>query len=310
MNRMIIAQARETFESASGRVPLLCIVGPTASGKSRLAVDLAKECNGEVVSCDSMQVYRRMDIGTAKPTARETDGVPHHMIDIVEPTMPYSCSDYAAEAKRVICDIDRRGRLPILCGGTGLYLDRLLHGGTDYRAASSPQVRAELADYCERYGKKALHERLRQVDPICAEAVHENNVPRVIRALEIWYVTGKTKTESDKLCAEPDPTFCPYVAGLAWERDLLNRRIDRRVDEMLAAGLIAETKRLLDEGVFACNATAAQAIGYKELFAYLRGEESLDAATERLKTATHQYAKRQMTWFRAKPYVHWFEQNA
>lgn len=305
--KRILAEAENEFERQSDRIPLLCVVGPTACGKSALAVALAHQVGGEVVSCDSMQVYRGMDIGTAKPTVQEMDGIPHHMIDIVEPEETYSCTAYVTAARAAIGEIRARGRLPIVCGGTGLYLDRLLRGGTDGGAVASPEVRAELAAYREANGNAALHGLLASVDPESAAAIHENNVPRVIRALEIYRVTGKTKTELDRLSARPDETLCPYVVGLWRERAVLNRRIDARVEEMLALGLLAETERLHARGVFETNSTAAQAIGYKELLSCLRGEEALGEATERLKAATRQYAKRQMTWFRARPYVRWYD---
>lgn len=307
MTDAVIAQAQTLFGQAPDRIPLLCVVGPTASGKSRLAVELAQKTGGEVVSCDSMQVYRRMNIGTAKPTEAEMEGIPHHMIDVVDPEVPYSCAEYVAAAREVLADLHARGKLPILCGGTGLYLDRLLRGGSDASAASDPNVRAELAAYRAERGNAALHALLEQADPESAAAIHENNIPRVIRALEIFRVTGRTKTEVDRENAALDPTFCPYVVGLLWKREDLNRRIDVRVGQMLSAGLLDETRRLLAEGVFDVNATAAQAIGYKELLSYLHGEESLVAAVERLRLATRHYAKRQMTWFRAKDYVKWVE---
>lgn len=240
----VIGQAGAVFDRQAERIPLLCVVGPTASGKSRLAVELARRMGGEVISCDSMQVYRRMDIGTAKPTPAEMDGIPHHMIDVVDPEVPYSCAEYVAAAKQVIGEVRARAKLPVICGGTGLYLDRLLHGGNDTTAASSPAIRAELEDYRLRHGNAALHRLLEQTDPESAAAIHENNVPRVIRALEIFRVTGKTKTEIDRLCAAPDPAYCPYVVGLSWDREVLGRRIDARVDAMMAAGLPEETRRL------------------------------------------------------------------
>ena len=302
-----IAQARAAFEKAPDRIPLLCIVGPTASGKSCLAVELAQQMGGEVVSCDSMQVYRRMDIGTAKPTREEMGGIPHHMIDIVNPEVPYSCAEYVTAAREVISDIHARAKLPVLCGGTGIFLDRLLRGGNDAGATANPAVRAELEAYRAAHGNAALHAMLAEIDPASAMAIHENNVPRVIRALEIYRVTGRTKTEVDSENAFFDPTYCPYVVGLSWARETLNRRIDARVDRMLSLGLLDETRRLFSDGIFAVNATAAQAIGYKELLSYLRGEESLGEAVSRLRLATRHYAKRQMTWFRAKEYVKWVE---
>lgn len=231
----------------------------------------------------------------------------HHMIDVVDPETPYSCADYVAEARKAIAEVHARGRLAVVCGGTGLYLDRLLHGGTDDRAAASPAVRAEYEAYRAAHGNAALHRLLEEIDPECACAVHENNVPRVIRALEIYRLTGQTKSALDRLRAEPDSTYVPFVVGLSWEREELNHRIDRRIDAMLAEGLLDETANLLADGVFEANATAAQAIGYKELLSYLRGEEDLDRAVERLRIATHRYAKRQMTWFGARAYVRWLE---
>lgn len=307
MTEELIGQALAAFAERPERIPLLCIVGPTASGKSRLALALARRLNGEIVSCDSMQVYRRMDIGTAKPSAKERQEIRHHMLDVVEPEVPYSCADYVAGAREAIADVHARGRLAVVCGGTGLYLDRLLHGGTDDRAAASPPVRAEYEAYRVAHGNAALHRLLEEIDPESACAIHENNVPRVIRALEIYRLTGQTKSALDRLCAQPDPTYAPFVVGLSWEREVLNRRIDERIDGMLAEGLLEETEGLLADGVFDVNATAAQAIGYKELLAYLRGEERLEQAVERLRIATHRYAKRQMTWFGAKAYVRWLE---
>ena len=289
------------------KIPLLAVVGATASGKSRLAVLLAKELGGEVVSCDSMQIYRRMDVGTAKPTKDEMDGIPHHLIDFTEPDRPFSCADYVSAARDVIAEIHSRGKLPILCGGTGLYLERLLFGGGDAEAAEpTPAIREKWQAYAAEYGNLALHEKLREVDVESADAIHENNVHRVIRALEIYETTGVPKSEWDRRSKEIQSDYDYKVIGLQYQdRQLLYNRIDSRVDAMLADGLLEETQALMQEGVFERNSTAAQAIGYKELLSYLRGEESLEAATERLKTATRRYAKRQITWFFAKSYVEW-----
>ncbi|MBQ8345174.1 MAG: tRNA (adenosine(37)-N6)-dimethylallyltransferase MiaA [Clostridia bacterium] len=289
------------------QIKVFAVVGPTASGKSALALALAKHWDGEIISCDSMQVYRRMNIGTAKPNLEEQSAVPHHLIDVVELTEPFSVADYVELATQAIDACARRGKTPILCGGTGLYLDALLRGGV-HEAVSDEGVREELYAFYEANGAEALHRRLQQVDPAAAEAIHPNNVRRVVRALEIYATTGKSKTEQDRMACMGESPFGVTVMGLLYrDRTRLYRRIEERVDQMLAEGLVEETRMLMAEGVFECNATAAQAIGYKELFGYLRGEESLAAAADRLKTATRRYAKRQMTWFSAKDYVHWLE---
>ena len=292
------------------KIPLIAVVGSTASGKSRLAVQLAKALDGEVVSCDSMQIYRRMDVGTAKPTEEEMEGVPHHLIDIADPDRPFSCADYVAAAKDVIAEIYGRGKLPVVCGGTGLYLERLLMGGGDVEAAEpDPRIREKWQAYAAENGNHALHEELRLVDAESADAIHENNLHRVIRALEIFETTGVPKSQWDRQSKETVSDYRHTVIGLRYaSRQLLYDRIERRVDEMIRMGLLSETEALMREGVFERNATAAQAIGYKELLPCLMGNEmSMDAAVDQLKTATRRYAKRQITWFSAKPYVSWID---
>ncbi len=284
------------------------IVGCTASGKTALSVELARRMGGEIVSCDSMQIYRDMNIGTAKPDAGERRGVPHHLMDFVDPRDPrgYSCADYVRDARAAVANILSRGKLPILCGGTGLYLDAFLRGGSFEVTDTDPALRAELTAYAEREGADALHAMLREMDPEAADAMHPNNVKRVVRAIEIYRTTGKTKSELDRASQAVDSPYDALVVGLDYtDRTVLYDRIDRRVDAMLAAGLAEEARRLRAEGVFDICATAAQAIGYKELFPYLDGVQTLANVTEALKTATRRYAKRQMTWFRAKPYVTW-----
>ncbi len=287
--------------------PLLAVVGPTASGKSRLSVLLAKKLGGEVVSCDSMQIYKQMEIGTAKPTAAEMDGVRHHLVDFADPMHPFSCADYVREAKPVLEEILSEGKLPIICGGTGLYLDRLLSGeGCMPATEPNAALRAELEELGARIGALGLHQRLSEVDPESAREIHPNNLPRVRRALEIYYTTGKPKSEWDRESRLVESDYRACVIGLRYEdRELLYGRINARVEEMLRAGLLEETERLMRAGVFEANATAAQAIGYKELLGYLRGEESLEDAVESLKRATRRYAKRQLTWFSAKESVRW-----
>ena len=290
------------------KIKILCIVGPTASGKSALALELAKQLDGEIISCDSMQIYRRMDIGTAKPTTQEMSQIRHHMIDVAEPDTSFSCADYVKLAEMAIRDCAERGKLPIVCGGTGLYLDSLLRGADFEETASDEKIREELFAFAEREGAHALHEELFKIDPESAEAIHENNVKRVVRAIEIYRICGVPKSELDRRSRLMGDRFDATVIGLRYnDREKLYKRIEKRVDIMMDEGLLSETKTLLSEGVFEKNNTAAQAIGYKELLAYIAGEESLDTAVERLKTATRRYAKRQMTWFCAKPYVSWIE---
>ena len=288
----------------------IAVVGSTASGKSALAMELCRRHGGELVSMDSIQIYRGMDVGTAKPTALERAQVVHHMIDVAEPTENYSSGAYVQAAAGVIREIEGRGKLPVLCGGTGLYLDGLLRGGFGENFAD-PALRAELEDFADVHGVAALHARLADLDPESAAAIHPNNVKRVIRALEICLVSGKTKTELDRLSNKADPQVDALVIGLRYnDREVLYDRINRRVDLMLEQGLVEETERLWRAGVFEVNATAAGAIGYKEILPYLQGNITLAQAAEDLKTATRRYAKRQMTWFYAKPYVTWIDVDA
>lgn len=288
----------------SEKITVYAVVGPTASGKSALALELARRCNGEIISCDSMQIYKRMDIGTAKPTAEEQEAVKHHMIDVSEPTESFSCADYVSMADEIVKDIAARGKKPIFCGGTGLYLDSLLRNADFTPDITDEKLRAELLEFAAVNGASALHEELRRIDPESADAIHKNNVKRVARAIEIYRLSGQPKSELDRRSKLNGRRYDIRCVGLFWEdREALYRRIDDRVDLMLEMGLENETRRLLEEGVFEKNATAAQAIGYKELLGYIRGEETLLAATERLKMATRRYAKRQITWFSSKDYV-------
>lgn len=284
---------------------ILAVVGPTASGKTALAVELALRLGGEVVCCDSMQIYREMSIGTAKPTEEERRGVPHHLFDIKDPDEPFSAQEYAALAEAAVTDILSRGKLPVFCGGTGLYLDAFLRGGMQETPGADPALRAELTAFAEAHGAEALHARLVAVDPESAAQAHPNNLRRVIRALEIYSLTGVPKSEWDRRTRTLPSRYNAAVLGLVFaDRALLYERIERRVDIMLADGLLEETRALLDAGVFERSPTAAAAIGYKELLPYLRGESSLEEAVTELKTATRRYAKRQLTWFCAKDYVH------
>ena len=288
-------------------IRIAAVVGPTASGKTALSVALAERMRAEVISCDSMQVYRRMEIGTARPTEEEMRGIPHHLVGVIEPETPFSAADYVFAAEKSLGEILERGNTPLFCGGTGLYLEAFLRGGFSEAADGDPALRASLTEFAEKNGKDALYARLCECDPEAAERIHPNNVRRVIRALEICLSGGGRKSDTDRERSTYSERYAPTVVGLLWSRPLLVERIDRRVCEMLRTGLLEETERLLREGVFDASETAAQAIGYKELLPYLRGECRLEDAVERLKIATRQYAKRQMTWFRAHGSVHWIE---
>ena len=286
------------------KIKIFAVVGPTASGKSALALELAKRHGGEIISCDSMQVYKRMDIGTAKPTALEQREVRHHLIDVVEPDVSFSSEDYAALAAKAIEDCTSRGKIPIVCGGTGLYLDALLRGGNSAEVKDTSDIRAILTERAERDGIQAIHRELASVDPESAAAIHPNNVKRVIRALEIYYSCGVPKSELDRASRDLEPKYDANVLWLSYfDREILYSRIEKRVDEMIREGLLFETEKLMNEGVFEKNGTAAQAIGYKELLGYFRGEKTLEMAIADLKTSTRRYAKRQITWFSAKKYA-------
>ncbi len=277
---------------------ILVITGPTASGKTALAVELAKHRNGEVVSADSMQIYRRMDIGTAKPTVEEMGGIPHHMIDVADPEEDFSVARYVDMAAACVDDVLSRGRLPILAGGTGLYIDSLLSGRTFAAFDGASPLRAELEERCDKEGGAALLAELARVDPESAARLHPNDAKRIVRALEVWLTTGKTITQHNAETRALPLRYDALTLTLDFERreDMWDR-IDRRVDRMMEAGLAEEVRTLLGGGV-PTRCTAMQAIGYKEMAAAIRGDGDLRAAAEEIKLRSRQYAKRQRTWFR------------
>lgn len=282
---------------------VVCVVGPTASGKTEYAINIAKERNGEIVSCDSMQIYKYMDIGTAKATADERAQVPHHMIDFVDPGYNYSVADFVKDARLCIDDILSRGKLPVLCGGTGLYLDSVLKSVEFSPEKRDDKLRNSLWKLYETDGAEAVHKILADLDPIEAEKVHCNNVKRVIRGIEICKTTGMTKTEADKL-AIGKPMYDSEIYGLNMEREKLYERINLRVDMMVKEGLVDEVRSLLDMGIPE-DSTAMQAIGYKELVGYIKGERNLDDAIEDIKRESRRYAKRQLTWFKRNKDIIW-----
>ena len=285
------------------RPKLLVLCGPTASGKTALGVALAQATGGEVVSADSMQIYRRMDIGTAKPTKEEMGGIPHHMLDVADPAEDYSVARYVHDADACVRDILSRGKLPIVVGGTGLYIDNLI-AGRDF-ASFTGAWREKLQARAREEGLPALHEELRRIDPDRAEKLHPNDEKRILRALEVWYETGETITAHDERTRSLPPKYDALQVCLTFSRrEDLWERIDRRVDLMMAAGLEEEVRSLLASGV-PPTATAMQAIGYKEFAAALRGEEPIAQAVDEVKLRSRQYAKRQLTWFRRTPGLRW-----
>lgn len=285
---------------------ILCIVGPTAVGKTRLSVALAQSCGAEIVSFDSMQVYRGMDIGTAKPTSAERGGVRHHMLDVADPTEPFSVSRYVELADVCVRDILRRGRPVILVGGTGLYIDSLI-AGRDFAPLPSTGCREALEERVAREGIEPIYRELAAVDPEAAERIHPANHKRVIRALEVYLESGVTISEHNRRTQAMPPKYSPVWIGLDYvNRDALYRRIDRRVEEMFEQGLVDEVRRLLEDGV-PPQATSLQAIGYKELVDHLSGRGTKEEAMERIQLASRRYAKRQRTWFRRNEAVSWLE---
>lgn len=283
---------------------IICIAGPTASGKTALAVELAKEQNGEVISCDSMQVYRRMNIGTAKPGIDEMQGIVHHMIDVADPEEDFSVSRYCSMATPILDDILARGKTAIIAGGTGLYMDSLIRGN-DFAPYPSTGSRQRLEKQADEQGVEILLEQLQQIDPETAARLHLADRKRIIRALEVYEETGETISAHNRRTQALPPRYCPIWLGLDFDpRQLLYDRIDHRVTIMLEQGLEQEIRRLLSDGIPA-ECTAMQAIGYKEFVTALTGEITLNQAAEEVRKSSRHYAKRQLTWFRRNPNMNW-----
>lgn len=282
---------------------VLAVVGPTASGKTWLGVQLAKLHGGEVISADSMQIYKGMDIASAKPSEEEKEGIPHHLMDFLDMDVPFSAADYVKLAKEKIEEVLSRGKLPVIVGGTGLYVDSLLENVKFSEGGSDEAYREELMAFAREQGAKALHARLAETDPEAAAAIHPNNIIRVVRALEVCHVTGRRFSE---LKAESRTEESPYnslILGLNYEdRAVLYRRIDLRVEEMVKNGLIEEARELWERGGMR---TSANAIGYKELIPYFTGEMPLEECVAKIQQETRRYAKRQLTWFRKNDRIKW-----
>ena len=282
------------------KIPVLVIAGPTASGKTALAVELAKKYNGEVVSADSMQIYKRMDIGTAKPDKAEMAGVVHHMIDIAEPEDSFSVADYVDMAHKVIADIVSRKKLPIVAGGTGLYINSLIDDADFSKAPSNDTIKDELYEIFEKEGAELLLEMLKKVDPVSFERIHPNNIKRVIRAIEFYRANKRPLSEQSDENQKKDSRYNPLMLMINPKREVLYERIEKRVDIMLERGLIDEVKRLSAEGLTKKN-QSMQGIGYKEVLEYLNGFMTMSEMIRILKRNSRRYAKRQFTWFKRDP---------
>lgn len=287
---------------------IICIAGPTASGKTTLAVELAKSLNGEVVSCDSMQIYRHMDIGTAKPTNEEKQGIVHHMLDVADPDEDFSVSRYCEMASPIVDDITARGKTAIIAGGTGLYMDALIRGNT-FAPCPSTGMREKLEAQADREGMESMLCLLSAIDPEAATRLHLADRKRILRALEVYYETGETITEHNRKTQAIPPRYSPIWFALEDEnRADLYARIDRRVNTMLEIGLLDEIRSLLNQGVPE-KSTAMQAIGYKEFVAALKGECTVSQAADQVRQSSRNYAKRQLTWFRRNKAIHWLRRS-
>lgn len=286
------------------KLPLVIVAGPTASGKTRLAIDLAKLINGEIVSADSMQIYKYLDIGSAKPTPSERSEAVHHMLDFLEPDAQYSVADYTEQAHTVIADILKRGKMPIMCGGTGLYINSVADDVTFGEIDTDYEIRESLEQYAKENGNEALLEILAEFDPVSAKRLHPNNARRIIRAIEFYRVTGVPISVHQEQTKQHTSRYNPIIFCIDFDRQKLYERINMRVDIMLKEGLIDEVKSLVDMG-YTTALNSMKAIGYKELIDYFNGSISLDEAVEIIKQSSRRYAKRQLTWFRRDKRIIW-----
>lgn len=280
------------------------VVGPTASGKTALGVKICKRFNGEVISADSMQIYKGLDISTAKPDSDEMSGVRHHLIDFLDVSEKYSVSAYCKDARKAFDDIVSKGKLPVIVGGTGLYIDSFITNTSFIDEASSDEVRNELMNELSIYGAEYMHRKLSEVDPDAAKKIHPNNTVRVIRALEVYKTTGITITQQTLDSHKNESDIEPLYIGISYDnRDKLYERINKRVDVMLEKGLLQESRDFFQKNP---SKTSFNSIGCKEIKPYLDNEKKLEACVEALKQATRRYAKRQLTWFKRNPQIHWF----
>lgn len=290
----------------SEKEKLAVLIGPTAVGKTKLSILLAKRFNAEIISGDSMQIYKRMDIGTAKIKEEEMEGIPHHLIDIKNPEESFSAAEFQELVRSKITEITSRGKLPIIVGGTGLYIQSVIYDYQFSDAPSDEEFRKTLEERAEREGNNVIYEELLEIDPESAEKIHPNNIRRVIRALEIYHCTGKTMSQYQEK-QNPELLYDMALIGLTMDRETLYDRINQRVDIMMQEGLLEEVRSLFDNGLRDCQ--SIQAIGYKELYDYFNGRVSFEDAVGNLKQNSRRYAKRQLTWFRNKMNVEWFDMS-
>ena len=287
------------------KTKVIAICGPTASGKTALSIELAKKINGEIVSCDSMQIYKYMNIGTAKPDTQEMKSIKHYLLDIVEPNERYSVADYKRDAKKAIKEIIEKGKVPIIVGGTGLYLDSLIYEIEYQNIEFDEEYRKKLEKQVEEIGLETLYEEAKKIDPEAIEKISSNDKKRILRILEIYHATGKNKTEQEKESRKKEVEYDYRVFAINWDREILYDRINKRVDIMIEQGLIEEVKEILKK--YDEFPTAMQGLGYKDVVQYLKGEYTKEEMIEKLKMETRRYAKRQLTWFRKNKQTIWLD---
>jgi tRNA dimethylallyltransferase len=293
---------------------MLAIIGPTAVGKTKIAIEIASQINAEIISADSMCVYRYMDIGTAKPTAKDRKKVPHHLIDVVDPDYPFSVSDYISLAVKSLDDISSRGKIPLVCGGTGLYLRALFEGFSFPIIGKNEKIREEYLNRIQKEGLQKIHQELEKIDPVSAQRIHPNDAKRIIRALEVFRLTGmpisklQEKGQGSRVKGHNPTDDGRRIIGLNLPKEELYQRIERRIEQMFKDGLVDEVKDLLNRG-YHKNLTSMQALGYKETIDYLENKITLPELIELVKQKTRQFAKRQMTWFRSFENVIWIDAN-
>lgn len=292
------------FDKSEGLIPVIVITGPTASGKTALAIELALELDTEIISADSMQIYKGMNISTAKPTKAEMRGVPHHLVDFLSPEESFSVAEFVERAREIIFNLHNKGKIPIVAGGTGLYITSLIDNIKFSEIKPSETLRQKLKEYAQAFGAEQLHQRLAEIDPETANRLYPNNIGRIIRAIEVYEQTGITLSEHIKKSREEPSLYKPFMIGLSFsDRNILYDRINKRVDKMLEQGLVEEAELFFKNRL---SPTSAQAIGIKEFFPYFKGEISFEQAVENIKRETRRYAKRQLTWFRSDKRINWF----